>query len=122
MRFDGERFNTLFMLGHNIGMCGTLGGIEGLLRRCEALLRPGGRLLVNSVKEPESPETPKGYPGELEFRLCYKGDKGPWMRWFHVDVDTLSRYAQACGWSLETLVDTEEGGFLDKLTRHEDLS
>ncbi len=118
MQFEGERFDTLFMLGHNIGMCETLKGIKGLLRRCEMLLRPGGQLLVNSVKEPGSANAPsqKGYPGELEFRLSHEGNVGPWMSWLHVDLKTLTSHALECGWSAKKLIETEEGGFLARLT------
>ncbi|WP_124326900.1 class I SAM-dependent methyltransferase [Desulfonema ishimotonii] len=117
LQFDGESFDTIFMLGHNIGMCETLKGIKGLLRRCERLLRPGGRLLVNSVKESGSFNVPshKGYPGELEFRLSHEGNIGPWMRWLHVDFETLTSHAFKCGWSVEKLIGTEEGGFLARL-------
>ncbi|MCG8553452.1 MAG: class I SAM-dependent methyltransferase [Desulfobacterales bacterium] len=79
LHFDSGRFDTIFMLGHNIGICETLKGIKGLLHRCERLIRPGGQLLVNSVKEPEVADPPnqKGYPGELEFRLWYEKNVGP---------------------------------------------
>jgi SAM-dependent methyltransferase len=117
LQFGGERFDTLIMLGHNIGMCETLKGIRGLLRRCERLLRPGGQLLVNSVKEPGSANFPshKGYPGELKFRLSHEGNVGPWMRWLHVDFETLTSHALECGWSIVKLIGTEEGGFLARL-------
>ncbi|WP_320043245.1 methyltransferase domain-containing protein [uncultured Desulfobacter sp.] len=116
-RFDSERFDTIFMLGHNIGICETLKGIKGLLHRCEKLIRPGGQLLVNSVKEPEvaNSPSPKGYPGELEFRLSYEKNVGPWMRWLHVDFSTLTSHALKYGWSAEKLIETEEGGFLARM-------
>lgn len=117
-QFDGEqRFDTIFMLGHNIGMCETLKGIKGLLRRCKGLLQPGGQLLVNSVEEPGSMDFQyhKGYPGELEFRLSYEGKVGPWMRWLHVDFETFTSHAFECGWSIEKLIGTEEGDFLARL-------
>ena len=112
--FGGETYDTILMLGQNIGMCETLIGINGLLQRCEMLLRPDGRLLLNSFGEPDDPDAPNRlhYPGELEFRLCYDGTIGPWMRWLHVDVDTLRLHALECGWSTEKLIGTEDGYFL----------
>ena len=115
--FDQGPFDTLFMLGHNIGICRTLAGLKGLFHHCRELLAPGGRLLVNSIKEADTSHSPKPhtYPGELEFRLSHGGNTGPWMRWLHIDLDTLTSHAQANGWSVAPLVRTEEGGFLAKL-------
>lgn len=117
LQFEGETYDTIFMLGHNIGMCETLKGIKGLLHRCEMLLRHGGQLLVNSVDESGSIDAPnhRGYPGELEFRLCHDGNLGPWMRWLHVDFDALTSHALECGWSTDKLRDTKEGAFLARL-------
>lgn len=117
LSFAGETYDTILMLGHNIGLCETLDGIKEVLQRCEILLRPGGQLIVNSVSESENPDAPNhvGYPGELEFRLCHDGNLGPWMRWLHVDFDTLALHAMECGWSTKKLIDTEEGFFLARL-------
>ncbi|MCP3967278.1 MAG: methyltransferase domain-containing protein [Lentisphaerae bacterium] len=116
-KFEGELYDTILMLGHNIGICETVDGIKTLLHRCELLLSPGGQLLVNSVDESVSLASVdhQGYPGELEFRLCHEGNFGPWMRWLHVDFDTLSSQALGCGWSTKKLVGITEGGFLARL-------
>lgn len=117
LQFEGETYDTILMLGQNIGICETLKGIEGLLNRCQILLRHGGQLLVNSTDEPKplNAQNDLTYPGELEFRLCHDGNLGPWIRWLHVDFDTLKSYAIKCGWSTEKLIDTQEGAFLARL-------
>lgn len=115
--FSGEAYDTVLMLGHNIGICETVGGLKTLLDKCRSLLRGGGQVLANSVDESVSERAAAqgGYPGELRFRLSHAGITGRWMRWLHVDFDTLSRQARACGWSAEKLVGTPEGGFLARL-------
>jgi 2-polyprenyl-3-methyl-5-hydroxy-6-metoxy-1,4-benzoquinol methylase len=117
-QFESEKFDTIFMLGFNIGICQTLEGIKALLQRCERLLLPGGQLLVNSVKEHGSADSPnqKGYPGELEFRLSFEGNVGSWMLWLHVDFETLTYHALQCGWTADKIIGTEEGDFLAKLS------
>jgi len=121
LHFDGERFDTVLMLGHNIGMCETLNGIKKLLHKCKSLLRPDGQLLVNSVRESGSAtdRNHKGYPGELEFRLSHEKNVGPWMRWLHVDFDTLVLNALECSWSTDKLIETKEGYFLSRLRPNE---
>ena len=115
--FSGETYDTIIMLGHNIGICETVGRLPVLLQKCRSLLVPDGQLLVNSIDESASPkgEKQQGYPGEQEFRLSYQGDCGPWMRWLHVDFQTLAITAGKCGWSVEQLVARKEGEFLARL-------
>jgi hypothetical protein len=116
-KFSGELYETILMLGHNIGICETVGRINVVLQRCKSLLVPGGQLLVNSIDESASTDVKNHYeyPGEQEFRLSYEGNFGPWMRWLHIDFKTLSIKARECGWSIERLVGTKEGEFLAKL-------
>ena len=115
--FTGELYDTMLMLGHNIGICETVSRLNILLQRCKSLLVPDGQLLVNSVDESVFSDVKKhhGYPGEQEFRLSYEGNFGPWMRWLHIDFETLAIKAIECGWSVEQLVETKEGEFLAKL-------
>jgi 2-polyprenyl-3-methyl-5-hydroxy-6-metoxy-1,4-benzoquinol methylase len=117
-QFESEKFDTILMLGLNIGICETLGGVKELLQRCERLLLPGGQLLVNSVKEKgsENSQNLKGYPGELEFRLSFEGNIGPWMLWLHVDFETLTSQVLECGWSADKIIGTEEGEYLARLS------
>ena len=117
-QFSGETFDTILMLGHNIGICETVSRINLLLEKCKSLLVPDGQLLVNSIDERvSSHDAAKNlyYPGEQEFRLSYEGNMGPWMRWLHVDFETLSKKAGESGWSIEKPVETEEGEFLARL-------
>ncbi|BCO07870.1 hypothetical protein GF1_02460 [Desulfolithobacter dissulfuricans] len=115
--FTGELYDTIIMLGHNIGVCETVGRLNILLQKCRSLLVPGGQLLANSVNESVSRNiiNNHGYPGEQEFRLSYAGNSGRWMRWLHVDFETLSRKAIECEWSIEKLVETQDGEFLARL-------
>lgn len=116
-QFEGELYDTVLMLGHNIGICETVDRIKTLLHRCGLLLNPGGQLLANSVDDSVSLKAAdcQGYPGELEFRLSHEENTDPWMRWLHVDFETLASHALKCGWSIEKLIGSEEGGFLARL-------
>lgn len=115
--FSGELYDTILMLGHNIGICETVDRIKILLQKCKSVISQDGQLLLNSVDESASPEVTchQGYPGEQEFRLSHEGIFGPWMRWLHVDFETLSSKAFECGWSTEKLIADTEGGFLARL-------
>ena len=117
-QFEGESYDTILMLGQNIGIAETVDGLSRFFRKCENLLRPHGQMLANSVDEScrlGAAVQRDGYPGELEFRLCHEDRCGPWMRWLHVDYETLTARAGECGWSIEKLADSGDGAFLARL-------
>lgn len=115
--FSGEKYDTILMLGHNIGICEKLNRIGVLLKKCKSLLNPNGQLLANSIDESRSFKglTEQNYIGEQEFRLTFDDFSGPWLNWLHVDFQTLSLKAGENGWSSEQLVATDEGEFLVRL-------
>lgn len=116
-QYSGELYDSILMLGHNIGICETVSRLKNLLQKCKSLLVPSGQLIVNSVNETGADDAneARNYPGEQEFRLSHQGTSGPWMRWLHVDFETLNAQAIKCGWSTEGLIDTEDGFFLARL-------
>lgn len=115
--FPGESYDTILMLGHNIGICEKVCHISTLLQKCKSLLAPNGQVLANSINESNSHRRSEEqeYAGEQEFRLTFEGYSGPWMNWLHVDFKTLSLKANENGWLTEKLVETVKGEYLARL-------
>ena len=130
-RFGGGPFDTILMMMNGIGVVGTLAGLDAFLRDVARLLAPDGQLLVDSYDpRPEegggSPRSgPPGaereasgrYPGELRFRLEYKGRRGLTLGWLFLDPETLTAHAARAGWRCEVIWREEEGHYLARLTR-----
>ena len=83
-----ERFDTVLMLMHGLGVVGDLHGLGRLFEELPKVLNPGGRLVCDSadlaaVLGDESPETldellsPDAYLGEVEFGLRYRIPRRP---------------------------------------------
>ena len=111
----GGRYDTILLLGRNIGIARTLSGLPGLLAKCRRLLNLNGRVVLNSASESvrESRDEQEGaYPGEIEFRIKYRGMIGPWVRWLHIDYDTLAKYVEQEGCSIERIMSDEDGNFV----------
>lgn len=130
MTFRGGPFDTLLMLGHGVGMTGTLSGLEAFLRHATGLLRPGGRLLLDSLDarrtaDPrhrayhERNEAAGRYAGEIRMQLVFGDHVGPLVPWLHVDPGTLAAVSGAAGWVSECLVEGEQGEYLARLTLRE---
>jgi len=49
----------------------------------------------------------------------YKGAKGEWYDWLHVDPGTLTEHASQEGWKCEIILKEKEGDYLACLTLKE---
>ncbi len=127
--YNGGLFDTVCFLGRNIGMAGTLDNLNHYLNRMDALLKPGGLILMNSYdlrisKDPLDIEYVKKneesgkYSGEVKYRLEYKKILGNEFNWLYIDFDTLKNYTEKSGWNCEIIVKDNEGDYLARIFRH----
>ena len=123
----GERFDTVLMLMHGLGVVGDLHGLGCLFEELPGYLNPGGRLVCDSadladVLREESPEllgelsSPKLYLGEVEFSLRYGSLEGLPYPWLFVDPKTLEIIAQAAGFDMAIAGNGERGSYVAVLT------
>lgn len=87
------RWGSALLLDGNVGIGGDP---ATLIRRVRALLRPGGRLLV----EVEAPGTDAGC---CQARLEVAGRAGPWFPWARVQAREVQDLAGQCGCTLMEL-------------------
>ena len=85
------RWRTVLLADGNVGIGGDP---VALLRRCRALVQPGGRVLV----ELEAPGT--GCTS-VRTRLERGSEVTPWFDWAHVGVDAVAGPAAAAGLSVQ---------------------
>ena len=125
LEYDGERFDTLLMLGHGIGAVETMAGLDRFLDHAHGLLSENGQMLLDSLDvrvtdDPgnlayhEANREAGRYVGETRLRFEFRGEEGLYCGWLHVDAETLKEYAALNGWRSE-VVHREDGG--DHLTR-----
>ena len=121
-------FDTLLLLGRSIGLVRDLEGLQHFLRKSCTLVRSDGQMLLTSLDVTCS-DDPRlqayrerniaegRYPGEIRFRMRYADLESDWIRWLHVDPDTLARRALDEGWVSETVEIESDGNYLARLTR-----
>lgn len=126
-QFEAAPFDTVLMLMNGIGVVGNLSGLDRFLREAHRLVRPEGQILLDSYDPrwgeepgetglPPAGADPGSYPGEMAFRLEYKGTTGPPLAWLFVDFNTLAARAVKAGWFCEVIWQEEEGHYLARLT------
>jgi len=122
----GERFDTIVLLMHGIGLVGTLGGLAQFLNEAPHYLEEDGQIIFDSADlglvMPEHfdgglAEWRAGgiYPGEVEYCLSYEGFQGEPYPWLFIDPLTLADRAEAAGLRLELVARAERGSYLARL-------
>lgn len=121
-------FDTVLALMNGAGLAETLHDLPTLLQALDGLLAPGGQILLDSTdlleRERGSLRNPAWdeheYPGEFQYQMEFRGERGAPFPYLFVDPVTLGRVAAAGGWRTELAWQGGAGGFLARLTREGD--
>ncbi len=120
-----ESFDTILMLMNGSGIIGKLENMPAFFDRMKQLLRPGGRILLDSSDLRYLYEDEDGsflidlagdYYGEVDYRMQYKSVRGDRFDWLYVDFQTLSLYASQSGFEAEIVKEGEHYDYLACLT------
>jgi SAM-dependent methyltransferase len=124
----GERFDTILLLMHGIGVVGTLERLTEFFDHARDHLEENGRIIFDSadlgIVIPERFDEGLDdwragglYPGEVEYRLSYGGFEGEPYPWLFIDPVTLADRARAAGLSAEVVARGARGSFLARVSR-----
>jgi SAM-dependent methyltransferase len=128
LSITGQRYDTLLLLGHGVGMAGDIPGLDRLLVQAHSLLEPDGQLLLDSLdvtcdptQHPyhEANRQAGRYVGEVRMQFEYDGTTGPCCAWLHVDPETLGAHARAQGLTSTVILNAEHGEYLARLIPHD---
>ena len=116
-----EQYDTILLLMNGSGTIGNIGGMERFFLRMKQLLKPGGRIYMDSSDLKYLFEEEDGsylidvagdYYGVVDFRMQYKQVKGETFDWLYIDFDTLSYYAEQYGFLAEVVSQGEHYDYL----------
>lgn len=121
-----EQFDTILMLMNGTGIVGRLENMPSFFARLNALLSPGGSVLIDSSDLRYLYEDEDGtfeidladeYYGLVDYQMVYKNVTGKPFDWLYVDFETLSYYAEEAGFRAELIFEGEHYDYLARLTR-----
>lgn len=121
-----EKFDTVLMLMNGSGIIGRVERFPEFFRRVDAILAPGGQVLMDSsdlmyLFEDEDGvadiDVAGAYYGEVDFTMQYKNVRGDEFDWLYVDFETLSLYAEENGFRAELVEEGEHYDYLVRITR-----
>lgn len=127
-KFNEDEYDTVVLLGRNIGMVETLDKLEGFLIRLKSFLKEEGLILLNSVdlhcsqdeddiKYMKMNEESGRYYGEVRYRTVYNDAEGEMFNWLYLDFDTLKEYARRVGLGCEVLEKDDAGNYMAALKK-----
>lgn len=105
---SNNSFDTLLLLMNGIGICGSLEKLPPFFDKARRLLKPGGKVILDSTDVSYLYEEEDGsiridlnqaYYGEIMFSMQYNEIKGDDFPWLYIDFDTLSYYAEKNGFT-----------------------
>jgi hypothetical protein len=119
-------FDTIFMIGHGIGIVEDLKGLGKFLAHAKELVQPDGQMILDSLDVSRSKASKDiayqdmnrragRYIGEIVMQFEFRDSLGPFCPWLHIDRGKLEEYAGETGWSFETLLENENGEYLARL-------
>ena len=122
--FNDKKYDCLLMLMNGIGLCGDFDGLEKFLKHARNLLKPGGKIILDSsdllylYTEDDgsvSIDLSDDYYGILEYFYEYKGIIGEKFKWLFVDYSNLEFYAEKYGFDCIMVYEDEHYNYLAEL-------
>lgn len=120
-----DQYDTILLLMNGSGIIGNMEGMEPFFRKMKRLLRPGGRIYMDSSDLKYLFEEEDGsflidiaadYYGLVDFQMQYKQVKGDTFDWLYIDFDTLAYYAEQHGFKAELVCKGEHYDYLTRLS------
>lgn len=107
------RFDTLLLMMNGIGIVGNFEGLHTFLRKAPTLLRPKGRIILDSSDLAYLLENEKALAellsrekpfGEVTFQTAYKELESDPFEWLYIDFATLKQIAGGYNYRCDMLI------------------
>lgn len=100
----GGAFDTVLVLRNNLGLGGDLDAAPATLAHLAALVRPGGRLLTDSVHPGRLDALSRG-TGRDRYRVRWRQFASPWFRYLMLEPGEIEDMVAGSPWRVLRLVD-----------------
>jgi hypothetical protein len=123
-KYEGKRYDTLLLLMNGIGIAGSLKDLSFFFEKARSVLNKNGKIILDSSDLIYLFEEEDGsfmidlngkYYGELQYSFQFQGSKGEPFNWLFIDFDTLSDYAELCGFKARKIYEDSHYQYLAEL-------
>jgi SAM-dependent methyltransferase len=128
LRLLGGRFDTIMMLGNNLGLLGSARRALWMLRRFRGITNPGA-LIIGSTRDPYKTSKPEHKAihrrnrsrgrmgGQARIRVRHGRLRSPWFDLLLVSNSELREILEGSGWKLEKTIEGTDGCYIAVLAR-----
>ncbi len=112
--FGKGEFDTVILMGNNLGICGSVRGVERMLGECYRVTTSRGRILATTrAPDARDPRTlkylqenlKKGCPaGHVRLRLIFNGKRGQWFDLLLLSPTDLMALAVKAKWQVKCVL------------------
>ncbi len=123
-------FDTILMLGNNLGLLGNPKRAKWLLRRFHAMTSEHARI-IGQTMDPYKTKNPdhRAYhrlnrsrgrmPGHVKIRVRYRRHIGDWFEYLFVSKGELKGILTNTGWKASKFLDSKEGHYIAIIEKEE---
>lgn len=115
-------FETILLMGGNLGLLGSYQRARWLLRRFRSLTTDRGRIIANTADPYQTDlrehleyhqfNRQRGrMSGQVRIRVRYLKYKTPWFDYLRVSIDELGNILEGTGWAIKEILHGENGQY-----------
>jgi SAM-dependent methyltransferase len=119
LHFSSERFETVLLMGNNLGLAGTPAGLRRLLRDLRSIVPPHGQILAEFIDYGATRDPVQlryhhrnralgCYPGTMRLRHEYAGVCGPNFEWLLITLEDLRTFSAETGWHIRRCIQVND--------------
>jgi cyclopropane fatty-acyl-phospholipid synthase-like methyltransferase len=111
LKFGKGSFDSAIAFCNNFGLCGTVEGVEGMMRSLHRIISDDGCFLAESVHPTDTKKRAhlryhkmniaRGRPpGQVRLRIKYRGKVSGWFELMMVTPEEMRRICERTGWRI----------------------
>jgi SAM-dependent methyltransferase len=128
LAFPSASYDTVLMMGNNLGLAGTVSGTIELLKKLGTITTPEGRIIA-SGRDPYKTDKPEhlayhernrreGKPaGQIRLQVQFGDVRTDWFNLLLVSIPELREIADEAGWKIERTFEGETGTYVAVLMK-----
>ncbi len=128
MDFPGSHFDTVLIMGANLGIVGEVPVIQSVLSSLDRVTKPDG-IIIGSTRNPLTTENPEHLayhemnrrrgkpPGLVKIRVNFWDVKGGWFEFLMMGEEALAEILEPTNWKVVKVYDSGNGDYIAILSK-----